>query len=93
MCANDQYVLDGDERPGIFLQLTSSNKYKPNSNCTMKFRTAQPNQRFVVTMEKLDIVDCPADKMLIYDGPTLLNKDLKQQCGTNSTFTFTVRWK
>ncbi len=90
MCGNDYLVLDGDKRPGIALQLTSSSKYKPNMQCTIKFRTAQPSQRLIVTIEKMDITDCPGDLLHIYDGTTLLNKDLQQQCGSSKSFYFTV---
>lgn len=90
MCGNDYLVLDGDKKPGISFQLTSNSKYKPNSNCTVKFRAAQPSQRLIVTIEKMDIVDCPGDLLRIYDGTTLVNKDSKQQCGSFTQFTYTV---
>ncbi|CAF1446786.1 unnamed protein product [Rotaria sordida] len=89
MCGNDHFVFDGDKQPGISLQLTSSSKYKKNFNCTVRFRTAQPSQRLIITIEKMDISDCPGDSLYIYDGTTLLNKDSKQQCGTPSPFTVT----
>lgn len=91
LCGNDQFILDGDNKPGIILYLTSSSKYKPNTNCTVKFRTAQISQRFVVTVEKMEIKDCPGDQLIIYDGPTVLNSDGKQKCGSPAPFTFTVR--
>ena len=59
-------------------------------NCVMKFRTAQPTQRLVVTVEKMDITDCAGDSLRIYDGTTLLNKDVKQQCGSPGVLTYTV---
>ncbi|CAF0998296.1 unnamed protein product [Adineta steineri] len=90
MCGQDHLVLDGDKRPGISFQLTNSNKYKSNTNCTVKFRTAQPSQRIVITVEKMDIADCPSDTLLIYDGTTLLNKNANQQCGSPAFFTFTT---
>lgn len=90
MCGNDHMVLDGDNKPGIALHLTSNNKYKSNFNCTVKFRTAQPSQRLIITVEKMDIADCPGDQLRIYDGTTLLNKDSKQLCGSSASFTFTV---
>ncbi|CAF0941360.1 unnamed protein product [Adineta ricciae] len=90
MCGGDVIILDGDNKPGIALQLTSSSKYKPNMNCVVKFRTAQPSQRLVVTVEKMDITDCAGDSLRIYDGTTLLNKDVKQQCGSSSVFTYTT---
>ncbi len=92
MCGNDQLVFDGDRRPGISFQLTNSNKYKPNLNCTVRFRTAQPSQRLIITMEKMDIADCPSDLLRIYDGTTLMNKETKQQCGSPTLFSFTVRF-
>lgn len=90
LCGNDNFVLDGDNKPGISLQLTSSGKYKPNLNCTVKFRTAQPSQRLIITIEKMDIADCPGDTLKIYDGKTLLNANTKQQCGTTVFYTYTV---
>jgi hypothetical protein len=90
MCGNDHFVLDGDNIPGISFQLTNNNKYKQNFNCTVKFRTAQPSQRLIITVEKMDIVDCPGDSLRIYDGTTLINQDSKQQCGSPALFTFTV---
>ncbi|CAF1398725.1 unnamed protein product [Rotaria sp. Silwood1] len=89
MCRNDYFIFDGDKIPGISLQLTSNSKYKPNFNCTVKFRTAQPSQRLIITIEIMDITDCPGDSLRIYDGTTLLNKDSKQQCGSATSFTFT----
>ncbi|CAF4183734.1 unnamed protein product [Rotaria magnacalcarata] len=89
MCGNDLFTLDGDKIPGISLQLTSGSKYKPNVNCTVKFRTAQPSQRLIVTMEKMDIADCPGDLLKIYDGKNLLNMDTKKQCGSPASFTVT----
>ena len=91
LCGNDHFILDGDNKPGIILYLTSSSKYKPNTTCTVKFRTAQISQRFVVTVEKMEIKDCPGDQLIIYDGPTVLNSDDKQKCGSAAPFTFTVR--
>ena len=91
MCNNEAMVLDGDFKPGTWFQLTSSSKYQPNLSCTLKFRAAQPTQKFVITVEKMDITDCPADSLRIFDGTTLLNKDVKQQCGKPASFTFTVR--
>jgi hypothetical protein len=90
MCGNDAMILDGDVKPGTWFQLTSSSKYQPKLDCSIKFRTAQPTQRFVITIEKMNIADCPGDLLHIYDGTTLLNKDVKQQCGTPAPFTFTV---
>ncbi len=90
MCKNEPMVLDGDSKPGTWFQLTSSSKYQSNFNCSIRFRTAQPTQRLIVTVEKMNIADCPGDFLHIYDGSTLLNKDIKQQCGTPSSFTFTV---
>ena len=90
LCGNDQLVLDGDNKPGVVLQFTSSSKYKPNTNCLVKFRTAQPSQRLTVTVEKMEITDCPNDQLTIYDSGTLLNNDPKQQCGSPAPFTFTV---
>ena len=86
ICGNDPLILDGDTRPGIVLQLTNNNKYKPNFNCTVKFRTAQTSQRLIISMEKIDIVDCPGDLLRIYDGTTLI----KQQCQSLASFFFTV---
>ncbi|CAF2384792.1 unnamed protein product [Rotaria sp. Silwood2] len=90
MCGNESIILDGDSKPGTFFQLTSSSKYQPNFQCSIKFRTAQQTQRFVITIEKMNIVNCPNDLLKIYDGSTLLNKDVTQQCGTPSLFTFTT---
>jgi hypothetical protein len=90
MCGSEPMILDGDLKPGAWFQLTSSSKYQPNSNCSIKFRAAQPSQRLVITVEKINIADCPSDLLRIYDGSTLLNQDIKQQCGTPSSFTFTV---
>ncbi len=90
MCGNDHLIFDGDQRPGISFQLTSSSKYKPNFSCTVRFRTAQPSQRLIITIEKMDIVDCSGDLLRIYDGTTLINNDPKQQCGSPASFTFTV---
>lgn len=90
MCGNDHFIFDGDNKPGVSFQLTSSSKYKPNFNCTVKFRTVAPNQRLVITVEKMDIADCPGDLLRIYDGATLINNDTQQQCGSPALFTFTV---
>jgi len=90
MCGNEPIVLDGDLKPGTWFQLTSSSKYQPNSNCSIKFRAALPSQKLVITVEKMNIIDCPGDLLSIYDGSTLLNKDTNQRCGTPSSFTFTV---
>jgi hypothetical protein len=90
MCGNDSIILDGDSKPGVWFQLTSSSKYQANSNCSIKFRAAHQSQRLVITVEKMNIADCPSDSLRIYDGLTLLNKNAQQQCGTNSLFTFTV---
>jgi len=90
MCGSDSLVLDGDNRPGISFQLTSSSKYKSNLNCTVKFRTSQPSQRLIITIEKMEINDCANDFLRIYDGEILVNKDIKQQCGSWKTFSFTV---
>ena len=90
LCGGDQVVLDGDVKPGVALQLTSSSKYKPNMNCKVGFRTAQPSQRLIITVEKMDIGDCPSDTLVIYDGATLLNKDPKQQCGSPASYSLTV---
>ena len=84
-------VFDGDFKPGTFFQLTSNSKYQPNLSCTVVFRTAQPTQRLVITVEKMNIADCPGDTLRILDGTNLLNRDVKQQCGTPAPFTFTVR--
>ncbi|UJR09557.1 hypothetical protein I4U23_013793 [Adineta vaga] len=89
MCGSDALVLDGDNKPGISFQLTTNNKYKPNMDCTVKFRTAQPTQRLIITVEKMDITDCSGDSLLIYDGTTLINKNPKQQCGSPGLYTFT----
>ena len=91
MCGQEPMTLEGDFKPGTWFQLTSSSKYKPNLNCSIRFRTAQTTQRLVITVEKMNIADCPSDLLHIYDGSTLLNKDIKQQCGTPSSFTFTVK--
>ena len=92
LCGTEAIVLDGDNKPGTWFQLTSASKYLPNMNCSFKFRAVLPAQRLVVTVEKMNIVDCPADTLRIYDGTNLLNKDIKQQCGNpTSTFFFTVR--
>ena len=90
ICSSEPIVLQGDVNPGLWLRLTSNSKYSPNLNCSVKFRTTLPSQRLVVTIEKMDIVDCPGDFLYIYDGTILLNKDIQQQCGTRSSFTFTV---
>jgi hypothetical protein len=90
MCGNEPLILDGDDRPGAWFQLTSSSKYKSNMACTIKFRTALQSQRFVVTVEKMDITDCPGDTLHIYDGSNLLNKNIGQQCGSPASFTFTT---
>ncbi|CAF4563795.1 unnamed protein product [Rotaria sp. Silwood2] len=90
MCGNDHFIFDGDKVPGISLQLTSNSKYKRGFNCTVKFRTAQPSQRLIITIEKMDIIDCPGDSLRIYDGTTLLNKDSETQCGSPPSFTFTT---
>jgi hypothetical protein len=90
MCGNDHFVFDGDSIPGISFELTSSSKYKSNMNCTVKFRTSQPSQRIIITVEKMGITDCPGDLLRIYDGTTLINPDTKQQCGSPALFTFTV---
>ncbi len=90
MCGNDSIILNGDFKPGAWFQLTSNSKYPPNFNCSIKFRTALPSQRLIITVEKMNIADCPGDVLRIYDGLTLRNKDIKQQCGTPSSFTFTV---
>ncbi|CAF4110639.1 unnamed protein product [Rotaria socialis] len=90
MCGNESIIFDGDLRPGGWFQLTSSSKYQPNFSCSIKFRAAQPTQRFVVTVEKMNTVDCPKDLLLIYDSSTLLNQDIKQQCGTLASFSFTT---
>lgn len=90
ICGSEPIVLQGDTNPGLWLRLTSNSKYSPNLNCSLKFRTTLPSQRLVITMEKMDITDCPGDFLYIYDGTTLLNKETQQQCGTRSPFTFTV---
>ncbi|CAF1238087.1 unnamed protein product [Rotaria sordida] len=89
MCGNNHFILDGDKKPGISLQLTNNNQYEKGFNCTVKFRTAQRSQRLIITIEKMNIIDCPSDSLRIYDSTTLLNKDPKQQCGTPAAFTFT----
>ena len=91
LCGTAAIVLQGDDKPGTSFQLTSSNKYASNMNCTLKFRADLPGQRLVISVEKMNIADCPADSLRIYDGTNLLNKDIKQQCGTPSPFYFTVR--
>ena len=90
ICGNAPIVLDGDSKPGVSFQLTKSSKYSSKLNCSIKFNTALSSQRLVVTVEKMNIMDCPGDFLYIYDGSNLLNKDTKQQCGTPSLFTFTV---
>ncbi|CAF0913475.1 unnamed protein product [Rotaria sordida] len=90
MCGNESIILDGDFKPGTSFQLTSNSKYQPNFNCSIKFRAAQSTQRFVITIERMNIVNCPNDYLRIYDSSTLLNKDIKQQCGTPSSFSFTT---
>jgi hypothetical protein len=90
ICGNSAFRLDGDDTPGISLELTRSKKYKQNFNCTVKFITAQPSQRLVITVENMQIEDCPGDTLRIYDGASLINKDSIPQCGsirTSSTFT------
>jgi len=89
MCGN-AIVLDGDLKPGTWFELTKSNKYPSNFNCSITFRAGHPSQRLVITIEKMNIADCPGDFLYIYDGSTLLNKEINQQCGTPSSFTFTV---
>lgn len=91
ICGNDPLILDGDQRPGFVLQLTNSNKYKSNINCTIRFRAAQPSQRLIITIEKMDINDCPGDSLRIYDGTNLINKAANQQCGASSSFSLLVR--
>lgn len=94
LCGTDAMVLDGDSKPGTWFRLTSASKYQPNMSCTAKFRALLSAQRFVITVESLNIADCPGDTLKIYDGTNLLNKDVKQQCGTSSTsFFFTVRFQ
>lgn len=90
ICGSEPIVLQGDANPGLLLRLTSNSKYSPNLNCSVRFRTALPSQRLVITVEKMDIIDCPGDFFYIYDGLTLLNKDIQQECGKQSSFTFTV---
>lgn len=91
-CGKDPIVLDGKDRPGLALKLTNNNKYKSNVNCTVQFRTAQSSQRLIITIEKLEIKDCPGDSLRIYDGTRLINKDPQQQCGSSSSsFSFQVR--
>lgn len=90
VCGNESIVLDGDSRPGTFFQLTSSSKYQPNFSCSIKIRTALPTQRIVISVEKLNTVNCPNDVLHILDGSTLLNKDIQQQCGNPAPFFFTV---
>jgi hypothetical protein len=90
MCGNQPMTFDGDIKPGTWFQLTSSSKYQPNFSCSVQFRTAQATQRLVITVEKMNIADCPGDSLRIYDGTTLLNTDIKQQCGTPAPFSFTV---
>lgn len=91
MCGNDIFILNGDTRPGISLRLTSKSKYKKNINCTVKFGTAQPSQRLIMTIEIINIDDCPGDLLQIYDGTILLNKNRNQQCGSQASYTFTVK--
>jgi hypothetical protein len=90
MCGNESMILDGDFKPGTWFQLTSNSKYQPNFSCSIKIRAAHLSQRLVITVEKMNIADCSGDLLHIYDGSTLLNKDIRQQCGTPSSFTFTV---
>ncbi|CAF5102034.1 unnamed protein product, partial [Rotaria socialis] len=61
-----------------------------NLNCTVKFRTAQPSQRLIVTIERMNILDCPGDLLKIYDGKKIVNANLERQCGSSASFTFTV---
>jgi hypothetical protein len=90
ICGSEPIVLDGNVKPGTWFQLSSSTKFQPNFNCSIKFRTSQPTQRLILTVEQLNIAACPGDLLHIYDGTTLLNKDIKQQCGAPASFTFTV---
>lgn len=90
MCGSDAMVLDGNIKPGTTFQLSAVNKFQPDFTCTIKFRTAQPTQRLVISVEQLSIADCPGDTLKIYDGTNLLNKDVKQQCGSPAAFSFTV---
>ena len=90
VCGNTPIVLEGDTKPGVSFQLTKSSKYSAKFNCTVKFRTTLSSQRLILTVEKMNIADCPGDFLYIYDGSTLLNKEVNQQCGTPSLFTFTV---
>ncbi|CAF3043071.1 unnamed protein product [Rotaria socialis] len=89
MCGDDPFILNGDNRPGISFYLTSNSKYKANLNCTVKFRTAQPSQRLIVTIERMNILDCPGDLLKIYDGKKIVNANLERQCGSSASFTFT----
>jgi len=95
-CDNSPIVLDGDEMPGTWFSLTSSSKYKSNLNCQMKFKTAQPSQKMIITIEKMDIADsnkdgsCGGDSLKIYDGASttggsIMNKAPSEQCGTTAT--------
>ncbi|UJR36554.1 hypothetical protein I4U23_029274 [Adineta vaga] len=90
ICGSDAMVLDGNIKPGLAFQLSNINKFQPNFNCSIKFRTALPTQRLVIVVEQMNIADCPGDTLRIYDGTTLLNKDVRQQCGAPTAFTFTT---
>ncbi len=90
ICGSEPMILNGDVNPGTWFQLSSNTKFQPNFNCSIKFRTAQPTQRLVITVEQMNIAGCPGDLLGIYDGTTLLNKDINQQCGSPTSFTFTV---
>lgn len=90
MCGTAPIILDADSKPGTWFQLTSNSKYQANSNCSIQFNATRSSQRLVITVEKMNIGDCPGDSLRIYDGSILLNNNIQQQCGTNSLFTFTV---
>lgn len=90
ICNGNPIALNGDNRTGIFIQLTGNSKYAPNMDCSVTFRTSLATQRLIVTVEKMNVADCPADTLKIYDGTNLLTKDSKQQCGTTNHYTFTV---
>ena len=90
-CGRTPFVLDGNDRPGLFVQLTKAPRYKPNAQCTMRVRTAETSQRLIVTVEKLEIKDCLGDRLKIFDNHTLLNTHSNQQCGTRkAAFYFLV---
>ncbi|CAF0825825.1 unnamed protein product [Didymodactylos carnosus] len=89
---NSVIVLDGEKKPGSSFSSTSNSKYKPNTNCTLTFKTAQTTQRIITTIEKIDIADSNGatcgDYIKIYDGKfqgPILNKNLAEQCGSSTS--------